>query len=658
MIAQETIARILDTVAIEDVVSDYVSLTRRGTNLIGLCPFHNERTPSFSVSPARGIYKCFGCGKGGNALHFVMEVEQLSFIEAVRFLAKKAGIEVEERPQTQEDIAVLETESRLLKLNEWVQNFFQHELLEDEQGKLIGLAYFTERGISPSTLEEFGLGYCSDVGAKMTEAALAAGWTLADLTTLGLTIARENWTVDRFRGRVIFPIRSLSGKPIAFGGRALRTDDRTAKYVNSPESSVYHKGSTLFGLSFSRRFIAQKDQCLLVEGYMDVLSMWQRGVRNIVASSGTSLTVEQARLIRRFTKNITVLYDSDSAGIKAAERGAGILLEEGFTVHIVLLPEGQDPDDFARAHTLEEIEEYLKTQEQDFIRFITAVAVGESEADPGQMLSVVETVLAKIALIPDALLRALYIREASVEFKLAEQLLADTVNELRTQRGSVLRKDAEREVRRAEKSEELSASTQSPAPTVENEHKKALLVAERELVEVLLKHGDVVIYSDINEQTGLVSEEITAAMFFFSELTKDAIELTDPLLRAIYEEYRALHTEQSTADFQAHFTKHPDPAYSQFCVDLLVEKYTPSRRWEKAYPEGYGAIRNKTEIAQLAEQTLLIYKSRVVMLQLADLQQQIQETDDPERQEELFKEFNDRNDFRQLIASELKRIKL
>ena len=655
MIDRETVNLVLSRADIQDVVGDYVALTRRGANLIGLCPFHSERTPSFSVSPARGIYKCFGCGKGGNALNFIMEIEHLNFVEAVRFLAKKVGVEIEERPQTQEDIQAQEQEMRLLRLTDWAQQFFQKELLETENGRLIGLSYFTHREVNEDTIKRFDLGYCPDDGDKMTEAALAAGYSIEDLVKVGITVARGSWRTDRFRGRVIFPIHSLSGRPIAFGARALKNDDKTAKYVNSPESPIYHKSNHLFALAFSRRGIGQKDNCILVEGYMDVLSMWQKGVDNIVASSGTSLTTEQVRLIRRFTKNVTILYDGDSAGIKAAERGAGIFLEEGMNVRIVLLPEGQDPDDFARAHTLAEIEEYIATKAQDFIRFITTQAVGAANAEPASMVKIAESVLAKIALIPDALLRAFYIREASAEFKLGEQVLADAVNELRLKRTSQLRKEAESAIRREEQQEQKEKTR--PEKKRLSEYEQRILISERELIEVLLRYGTENIIDETNEETGEVSG-LSVANYFFSELEQDQIELTDEKYRTIYEEYRVQYTENPERDLQEYFIKHPVPEISELCVQLLVDKYTESKRWTGDIPAGFDLVLHRTHVGKLAERAILVYKSRLLMLQLTDLQKRLQASDNEAEQIDLLQQINENNNIRQQLAELLKRIKL
>lgn len=658
MIDRETIDLILARADITEVVGDYVALSRRGANLVGLCPFHDERTPSFSVSPARGIYKCFGCGKGGNSLNFIMEIEHLSFVEAVRFLAQKVGVEIEERPQTHEEILVQEEGERFHAITEWAQKYFHKQLLDTENGRRIGLSYFEERGLTRATIQKFGLGYCAEAGIEMTEAALAQGWALEDLVKLGITVARENWRRDRFAGRVIFPIRSISGRVIAFGGRILRLDEHTAKYVNSPESSIYHKSNELFGLAFSRKGIGLHDNCLLVEGYMDVLSMWQRGIDNIVASSGTSLTIEQAHLIHRLTKNVTILYDGDSAGIKAAERGAGILLEEGLVVRIVLLPEGQDPDDFARTHTKEEIETYLKTQAQDLICFITNRSLEAIQADPGRKVEVAEAVLSKIALIPDALLRAAYIREANEVFKFGEEVLTDTVNNLRMKRSSTLQRSASRNIQLPIEPQNELVAGKDPRRA---DYEKGLYVAERELIEVLLRYGTFRIPVDFDESTGSVTE-IRVSEYFFEEIDGEDIIITNELLRAIYEEYRDVYRaeiakdEFATIDMQEHFLLHPSPEISALATDLLQDKYTLSEHWQKGSIPDIEVMEQEIFVRELAERTQIAYKARILMWELTMLKRQLDETEDEQEQARLLLLMAENNKQRLALAELLERL--
>ncbi len=658
MIDRQTIDLILSRADILDVVGDYVSLKQRGANWVGLCPFHNEKTPSFSVSPSRGIYKCFGCGKGGNALNFVMEVEHLSFVEAVRFLGKKVGVAVEEEQRTQEQIAELAEEARLIELNEWAQKYFHNYLIEDEKGKLVGLSYFTERGLTLSTINTFGLGFCPDTGAQMTQAALAAGWSTPDLVKIGLTVARENWKTDRFRGRAIFPILSLSGRPIAFGGRALRTDEHTAKYVNSPESPIYHKSNELFGLSLSRKGIGKRDKCLLVEGYMDVLSMWQRGVDYIVASSGTSLTIEQVRLIHRFTQNITVLYDGDAAGIKAAERGAGLLLEEGLAVRIVLLPDGQDPDDFAKAHSLEEIEAYIAEHEQDFIRFITSLALDEAKNDPNSLTRVAESVLAKVALVPNPITRSMYIRQTSELFKLSEQLVTEAVNDLRTKRGITLQREAAREVRRTQ--EATSEAEKEPVENIPQatDTEQRLDASEREIIEFLLRYGKEKPWNYFDLETGEEIEGSTVAEFFFQQLDLDEMTLVNATYRDLLAEYRDVYTTSPEVDLLQHFTLHPSPVYSQLAIALTEERFVLSRRWSRDSSPDIQEATHRAFVSATAERVMYTYKARVIMLRLRELEKQLLLTEDEAEQLELLRAIQEQNYHRQRLAELLRRTQL
>ena len=659
MIDRQTIDLILSRADIEDVVGEYVTLRPRGANRVGLCPFHSEKTPSFSVNPSRGIYKCFGCGKGGNALNFIMEIEHLNFVEAVRFLGKKVGVEVEEEQQTREQIEALAEEARLLSLNEWAQKYFHRILTEDEQGIRVGRSYFTERGLTLETINTFGLGFCPDSGAKMTEDALAYGWSLPDLVKLGLTVTRDNWKGDRFRGRVIFPIHSVSGRPIAFGGRALRTEAHTAKYVNSPESSIYHKSNELFGLSMSRKGIARRDKCLLVEGYMDVLSLWQRGVDYVVASSGTALTVEQVRLIHRFSQNITVLYDGDAAGIKAAERGAGILLEEGLAVRIVLLPDGQDPDDFAKTHSLEEIEEYINQHEQDFIQFITALALDEAKDDPNSLVRLAESVLAKIALVPNPLTRSMYIRQTSELFKLSEQLLTDAVNDLRTKRGITLQREAARELKRVQEADSIDEEkAQEPVIASTSDTELRLEASEREIVEFLLRYGTSYPWEQVDNDSGEIVTGPSVADFFFEQLDIDEITLSNSLYRDFLAEYREVYKEHPEVDLQEHFSLHPSPEFSQLAVELLVDKYALSRRWTKDVSEKIQEVTEQANRAIATERIIYAYKARVVMSRLHELEQELQQTEDEALQLQILLSMNHLNYHRQQLAELLRRTQL
>jgi DNA primase len=430
MIPQSTIQQIIDTARIEEVVGDYVSLKKRGVNLLGLCPFHNEKTPSFTVSPAKGIYKCFGCGAAGSSVGFIMEHEHLSYPEALKYLARKYQIEVEEEEQTAEQIAQYNERESMLQTVDFASKFFVEQLWETDKGKSIGLNYLTERGISTEMIKKFQLGYSPDEWTALTDHALKNAHDISLLEKTGLTIIREDKKFDRFKGRVMFPIHNLSGQVIAFGGRTLSTDKKQAKYLNSPESDLYHKSKVLYGISFARNEMVREDNCFLVEGYTDVISLFDSGVENVVASSGTALTTDQIKLIKRFTNNVTVLYDGDFAGIKAGLRGVDMILAEGMNVRVVMFPEGEDPDSFARSHRSSEVKEYITDQAQDFISFKTNLLSDEAQSDPIKRAGLIKEIVQSISVIPDAITRQVYVRECSSMLEMPEQTLMNELNKL------------------------------------------------------------------------------------------------------------------------------------------------------------------------------------------------------------------------------------
>ena len=432
MIDQPTIDRILDAANIVDVVSEFVTLRKRGVNYVGLCPFHDDKTPSFYVSPAKNICKCFACGEGGTAVHFIMKHEQLSYFDALRYLAKKYNIEIHERELTDKEKQIRSDRESMLIVNAWAQKYFTMLLNEHIDGKTIGMRYFAERGFREDTIRKFQLGYSLEQRDALYQAALKSGYKKEYLEKTGLVIAYDDGRVnDRFRGRVIFPVHSLSGKVVAFGGRVLKKDEKTAKYVNSPESEIYHKSNELYGIYFAKQAIVKADRCFLVEGYTDVISMHQSGVENVVASSGTALTHGQIRLIHRFTNNITVLYDGDAAGIKAAIRGIDLLLEEGMNVKVVLLPDGEDPDSFARSHSASEFTEFIRQNETDFVRFKTKLLLAEAGNDPVKRSALIGDIIRTIAIVPDNITRTIYIRECSAKMEIDEQVVLNEVNKIR-----------------------------------------------------------------------------------------------------------------------------------------------------------------------------------------------------------------------------------
>lgn len=464
MIPQGTVDKILDSAQIVDVISDFVSLKRRGANYIACCPFHNEKTPSFYVSPAKGIYKCFGCGKSGTAVGFVMEHESMTYVEALKYLARKYGIEVKEKEDSPEDIAARQRNESLLLVMDYTEQFFK-DSLKTQEGRSIGYAYFRSRGLEDATIEKYGLGWSPKSGHALAEAALAKGYKEEFLTATGVCIKRNDGSlIDKFYDRAMFPIHSVSGRVIAFGGRTLRSDYKTAnigKYVNSPETEIYDKSRSLYGIYFAKSEISKLDKCYLVEGYLDVLSMHQLGITNVVASSGTSLTVPQIRLIKKFTDNVTIMYDGDAAGIHAALRGIGLILKEGLNVRVVLLPDGDDPDSYSQKHNLEEVQAFLQANEQDFIEYKTDLLLGQSGNDPLKKAELINDIADTIALIPDQIKRAVYVQSAAVKFGINEDALYARILNTRQKMIDDERKEAERERMREERQARANAGPQS-----------------------------------------------------------------------------------------------------------------------------------------------------------------------------------------------------
>lgn len=564
MIKKETIDVIMDTARIEEVVGDFVNLKRRGTNLLGLCPFHNEKTPSFNVSPIRGIYKCFGCGKAGNSVNFIMDHEHYSYPEALRYLAEKYNIAIEEDEKTPEfNQEQLQRES-LLITTEFARKYFSRQLHETEEGKSIGLSYFYEREFTDATIEKFQLGYSPEAWRAFTDEALANGYLKENLEKTGLTVISEDKMFDRFRGRVMFPIHNITGKVIAFGARILKTDAKAAKYLNSPESDIYHKSKILYGIYFAKKSIIAKDECFLVEGYTDVISMHQAGIENVVASSGTSLTVEQIRLIGRYTKNITVLYDGDPAGIKASIRGIDLILEEGLNVKVVLFPDGDDPDSFARKHSTYEVADYIKESAQDFIRFKTSLLLKEVANDPVRKAGLIRDIVETIAKIPDPILRETYTRECSVLMEINEQTLISELNK-------ILRKEVFKFPKPESGIEELLSDVLTPdhqAPDLNpSEYQEA------DIIRLLLTYGEEDLYfiEPINERE---SHEVTEKVksFIVHELNMDEISFEHPVYAKIYKEFENM-VHQEAAYQSQYIVNHDDQEIRQLAADILTPKY-------------------------------------------------------------------------------------
>ena len=571
MINQQTIQEIIETARVEEVISDFISLKKRGVNYIGLCPFHNEKTPSFTVSPAKGIYKCFGCGKGGNSVNFIMEHEQYSYPEALKYLARKFNIEIEEEELTPEQAESITEKESLLNLSTFAQKYFSEILLEDEEGKAIGLSYFKERDFKDEIIKKFQLGYCLDKWDVFTQHALTNGYKLTNLVKTGLTIQGDDKYYDRFHGRVMFPIHNISGRVIGFGGRILKKDDKKAKYVNSPESDIYSKSEVLYGLHFAKNAIITKDNCYLVEGYTDVISFFQAGIENVVASSGTSLTAGQIKLIRRYTRNITILYDGDSAGIKAAFRGIDMVLEEGMNVKIVLFPDGEDPDSFARKNHPEEVKDFIIGKAQDFIKFKTGLLLDEAANDPIKKASLIKEIVNSIALVPDGIARTIYLTECSNMLNIPEQTLLNELNKIR--RNNISKKN--KEVNEDEIPETTGYSAEPQFIQIENNSSHQ----ERDIIRLLLNHGmKDILFTIMNEDNHEEESNVNVAVFIVSELNQDEIKFDNPLYQLIFDEYGSAIEKNELPD-DMYFINHLNPEINKLAIDLISSPHTLSQNW-------------------------------------------------------------------------------
>jgi DNA primase len=576
LIPHPIIEAILDASRIEEVVGDFVSLKKRGSNLIGLCPFHNEKTPSFHVSPVKGIYKCFGCGKAGNSVNFVMEHEKFTYPEALKYLAKKYHIEVQEEQESQEQILEKTAREGLSLLSEFASRFFMEQLTQTDEGKSVGLSYFHERGFSDDTIQKFQLGYCHEEWDHFTRHALKSGYSLEMLEKTGLTINKDGKQYDRFRGRVMFPIHSQAGRVIGFGGRIMSSDKTKPKYVNSPESEIYNKSKVLYGIAFAKNAIAANDMCFLVEGYTDVISLHQAGIQNVVASSGTSLTTDQIRLIKRYTPNITILYDGDPAGIKASFRGIDMILEQGMNVKVVLFPDGEDPDSFARTRRSQEVTDFISKNSKDFINFKIDLLLKETGSDPIKRVAVLKDFIESISLIPDRLTRLAYVRESAHQMEMDERAVLSELNKLLRKRISQKTGLSEEEAVQLEPPPELFAPGQDEAFDKLNTEWQ-----EKEIIRQLLLFGEENIQIEYKDEAGKAQKiETKVASFIISDITHDGITFSNPLYQKIFEAGSKILDQLRELDYRK-LTNHPDSDITTAVIDLIATKYTFSPNWEK-----------------------------------------------------------------------------
>ncbi|MGI5913530.1 MAG: DNA primase [Bacteroidales bacterium] len=610
MIDRSTIDRIIDAADIVEVIQDFVLLKKRGANYLGLCPFHNEKTPSFTVSPSKGIFKCFGCGKAGNSVNFIMEHERLSYPEALRFLAAKYHIDVVEREMTPEEGARQNERESMMVLSQFASKNFQENLFQTEEGVVIGLSYFKERGFRQDTLKKFEVGYCLDKWDAFTQTAINAGYDKMYLIKTGLSIENENnMLFDRFRGRVIFPIHSLSGQILGFGGRVLKKDAKTAKYLNSPESEIYHKSRILYGIYHARRAIGQFEKCYLVEGYTDVMSLHEAGVENVVASSGTSLTREQVRLIKRFTPNITILYDGDEAGIKASMRGIDIVLEEGLNVKIVPLPEGEDPDSYSKKISNEDFIAFLGNNEVDFIKFKTNLLLKDSGDDPLEKANVIKEIVKSIAVIPDTIPRTIYIKECSLLLDIPEEILYNEVNRLRRQK---IFQD------RGKYPDPKYLPVSPPEIKTRDVAQKGDLPSEKEIIRLLLKYGTAEYQRILNKEEG--SEEIiSVADHIVSEIVSDELDFENANFERIFDEFKFAH-EQGNIIEDLFFVKHGDPEISKISADLLSDSEPLSKIWssKQTYVET-----EETKLLHIVDDVILKFKADKINSKIKELLEEL-----------------------------------
>lgn len=679
MIDQQTIDKIMDAANILEVVSDFVTLRRRGVNYVGLCPFHNDKTPSFSVSPSKGICKCFSCGKGGSAVHFIMEHEQMSYYEALKYLAKKYGIAIEERELSDEEKQIRSERESMLIVNSYAQEYFSKTLFEHAEGKSVGLSYFHERGFRDDIIRKFGLGYSLEQRDALAQSAIRNGYKADYLLKTGLCLqGQNNQLYDRFKGRVIFPVYSLSGKVLAFGGRVLKKTEKSAKYVNSPESDIYHKSTELYGIYHAKKAIVKQDSCFLVEGYTDVLSMHQAGIENVVASSGTSLTPGQIRLIHRFTDNITVLYDGDAAGIKASLRGIDLILQEGMNIKVVLLPDGDDPDSFSKKQSAASFTEYIKSHETDFIRFKTKLLLDSAGDDPIKRAGLISDIVRTISVIPDNIIRSTYIQKCSRQMEIKESILLAEVNNMRKNLSEAI------------------------APIYIAAKTSPLYLHEKNLLQYVVRYGYCDLFEQEDEQhqmrmykvidyimEELKADEITFSHPLYRKMMELAIEQRAHVAQAIEQKQKDIEAEQneklnriiaqirengqSLAEkekaeqaaaqeirqesqarlaevesryLERYFVSYPDNEISQLAVDLATDKYQLS----KVHTKFQHVETEREKLPTLIPRALYELKGAIISQQIEAVQDQLQHASTDDETMSLIKENQRLNDLKSTLA--------
>ena len=690
MIDQATIDRILDAAQIMDVVSDFVTLRKRGVNYVGLCPFHDDKTPSFYVSPAKGLCKCFACGKGGNAVHFIMEHEQMSYPEALRYLAKKYNIEIKERELSSEEKLVQSERESLFIVNNFARDYFQNILKNHIDGRSIGMAYFRNRGFRDDIIEKFQLGYCTDSHDAFAKEALQKGYKKEYLIKTGLCYETDDHRLrDRFWGRVIFPVHTLSGKVVAFGGRVLASATKgvKVKYVNSPESEIYHKSNELYGIYFAKQAIVKQDRCFLVEGYTDVISMHQSGIENVVASSGTALTPGQIRMIHRFTNNMTVLYDGDAAGIKASIRGIDMLLEEGMNIKVCLLPDGDDPDSFARKHNSTEFQAFISEHETDFIRFKTNLLLEDAGKDPIKRAELIGNLVQSISVIPEAIVRDVYIKECAQLLHVEDKLLVSEVAKRREAQAEKRAEQTERDRRIAQRAASMTQQgqqgdansnvttpdnnvtlppevadaeyTEAPFPPPEDNYAsfipqegkegREFYTFERLILQAVVRYGEKVMCNLTDEEGNEIP--VTVIEYVVNDLKEDDLAFHNPQHRQMLAE-AAMHMHDPGFVAERYFLTHPDPAISKLSVELINERYQLSKYHSKSQK----IVTDEERLYELVPMLMINFKYAIVTEELKHMLYALQDpalAHDNEKCNSLMQRYNDLRAVQSIMAKRL-----
>jgi len=636
----------------KSTIGDFVQLKKSGSNFKGLSPFSDERTPSFMVSPVKQIWKDFSSGKGGNAVAFLMEHEHFTYPEAIKYLANKYGIEIEETERTDEEKALANEKESMYLVSEYAKKYHQDILWEAPQGKAIGLTYFKERGFTKETIKKFGLGYALDEWETFTKSALKEGYNLNYLSKTGLTIVKEEKRFDRFKGRVMFPIHSMSGRVLGFGGRILTSDKKAAKYLNSPESDIYHKSKVLYGLYYAKQAIAKEDNCYLVEGYTDVIQMHQAGIHNVVSSSGTALTSDQIRLINRLTKNITVLYDGDAAGIRASLRGVDLILEQGMNVRVCTFPDGEDPDSFAKNNVLEDVLEYFKNNVKDFISYKASLLMEVAKNDPIKKAEVINDMMSSISKVSDRIKQELDLRETSRIMDISEEVLFATLAQL-------LNKDireANKKIKQEKKAFEV-IKTEKKAETIDVQY-----VLERKLIEILLLYGntettfeDLILKENDEGELKMVRELYEARVFekLYLDLQQDEIDLANEKFKAIY--YKAIEKLNETGNLEIDtFVNEIDPEIANEVTDILMrEERYELHNWEA---QNIFVKPKEETIAQLTSETILSLRCYLINLKIEELKQSLQKDTVIEQLQNVLEEIKDYIFLKKSLSERLKRV--